>query len=179
MSAINIPLSIMFPDILACRLILDLREQGHEVAQPSVHIHGFTGRAPSETSSTTYGGGSRKDRSNSVLPMAYKYAPSSVKGKILKGLSNFTKSVDLSTTIGSHECDTQDVTDFATESNVQVRDFNSRSIDINNMAEQDGEMIASPSPYHLVDMPADRGALFNGIRIDVEKTQHCDGAICA
>lgn len=35
MSAILIPLSVMFPDILACRLILDLRQRGFEISQPT------------------------------------------------------------------------------------------------------------------------------------------------
>lgn len=35
MSAINIPLSIMFADVLACRMILDLRERGYEISQPT------------------------------------------------------------------------------------------------------------------------------------------------
>lgn len=73
MSAINIPLSIMFPDILACRLILDLRDQGHEVSQPSIHIPAVSARAPSETSSATFGHGSPKFDRSSMLPVAYSW----------------------------------------------------------------------------------------------------------
>ncbi|EJC98741.1 uncharacterized protein FOMMEDRAFT_96211, partial [Fomitiporia mediterranea MF3/22] len=39
MSAINIPLSIMLADVLACRMILDLRQRGFEVSQPTVLTH--------------------------------------------------------------------------------------------------------------------------------------------
>ncbi|KAI5122383.1 hypothetical protein M0805_004140 [Coniferiporia weirii] len=52
MSAINIPLSVMFADVLACRMILDLRERGYSISQPSsfsqslgyahAHAHGPT-----------------------------------------------------------------------------------------------------------------------------------------
>ena len=54
MSAINIPLSIMFSDILACRMILDLRERGYEISQPTV----FTQTLPLHTHTTNGTGGS-------------------------------------------------------------------------------------------------------------------------
>ena len=54
MSAINIPLSIMFSDILACRMILDLRERGYEISQPTV----FTHTLPLHTHTTDGTGGS-------------------------------------------------------------------------------------------------------------------------
>ncbi|KAL5533731.1 hypothetical protein ACEPAG_191 [Sanghuangporus baumii] len=48
MSAINIPLSIMFSDLLACRMILDLRQRGYEISQPTV----FTQTLPLHTQTT-------------------------------------------------------------------------------------------------------------------------------
>ncbi|KLO07103.1 hypothetical protein SCHPADRAFT_665082 [Schizopora paradoxa] len=42
MSALNIPLTIMFSDVLACRMILDLRSRGYELAQPTTQHHGPT-----------------------------------------------------------------------------------------------------------------------------------------
>ena len=55
MSAICIPLSVMFADILACRMILDLRERGYELTQPTVYTPGYgstSGSSPIGASGT-------------------------------------------------------------------------------------------------------------------------------
>ena len=77
MAAINIPLSIMFPDILACRLILDLRERGLELSQPTVY-HPEGGRflndmkINGETASTAVESlASKRSCKSPTMPLSY------------------------------------------------------------------------------------------------------------
>jgi len=73
-SAINIPLSVMLSPVLACRLILDLRERGSETVTHSdghafnsngsrgLHLGILFSQQRSATGSGTGGGGCRKPR---------------------------------------------------------------------------------------------------------------------
>ncbi|KAL5535985.1 hypothetical protein ACEPAF_4079 [Sanghuangporus sanghuang] len=93
MSAINIPLSIMFSDLLACRMILDLRQRGYEISQPTVFTHTLplhtqttdgtevTSTMRSDPSSLHKGPFSATQNSLPYLP-----APDSQRGQGVKGL---------------------------------------------------------------------------------------------
>ena len=93
MSAINIPLSIMFADVLACRMILDLRERGYEISQPttatpSIPIQAYSDRAGGRNGHLEFGNISESDATrdtessstyNSNDPNSPKKSPSSAR----------------------------------------------------------------------------------------------------
>ena len=129
MSAINIPLSIMFADVLACRMILDLRERGYEISQPttatpSIPIQAYSDRAGGRNGHLEFGNISESDATrdtessstyNSNDPSSPKKSPSSARMPSLpfpssrngrgagRGIRDgrFTPGSVLTTTIGS------------------------------------------------------------------------------
>ena len=110
MAAINIPLSIMFPDVLACRLILDLRERGLELSQPTVYQpdggrYMNDMKVNGETASTAVESLASKRSCKSPMPLSYTTTRTiySVKNKGLRGLIEraTTGGRNMTTTIDS------------------------------------------------------------------------------
>jgi len=173
-SAINIPLSVMLGPVLACRLILDLRERGSETVS---HSEG-TGIAAFTTKSMT------QQQCSPFTPPAHR---KSAYGRHNRGMHTVSSNIMLSTLGSIHpdidlvaEQDVSEMEDVRLEMGI---DLGSLSTAVGG---DDGEPIAegdshggSPAPaYHALEMgfrggltrPSIEDSGIRGIRVDVEKS---------
>lgn len=115
MSAINIPLSVMFSDVLACRMILDLRQRGFEISQPTIvgpelplRVDGSRAATSTYCSDPSSPMKSPISPASGVMPFSssrsLRFSGAGTKGWGMKGLigqEQSTQSNALTTTIGS------------------------------------------------------------------------------
>ncbi|KAF8078929.1 hypothetical protein FPV67DRAFT_1466873 [Lyophyllum atratum] len=150
-SAINIPLSVMMGPVLACRLILDLRERGSETVS---HSEG-TGIAAFTTKSLT------QQQCSPFTPPAHRKSATGGYGRHTRGMNTASSNIMLST-LGSIHPDMdldieQDVADLEAIHLGMGMDLGSLST---AMGGDDGEPIAegdshggSPAPaYHALEI---------------------------
>ncbi|TDL21002.1 hypothetical protein BD410DRAFT_750322 [Rickenella mellea] len=193
-SAINIPLSVMFGDVLACRLILDLRERGSVAAQLSIHtsprLKITGGFIDGDTNSTLF------DRSPSWKPPTtplptYRpaFVSNSAKTRSIKSVNGKKGSsgggghgtVNMTFADNSHDEETkQGYVGDSQRGSVELQCFPPRLPDGDMKMDDDlgletvGLGISAAPTYHVVDVSSqeDSGEVpLSGIRIDVEKTQ--------
>ncbi|KII93599.1 hypothetical protein PLICRDRAFT_131547 [Plicaturopsis crispa FD-325 SS-3] len=160
-SAINIPLSVMLGPVLACRLILDLRERGSETVS---HSEG-TGIAAFTTKSNT------QNSPFSAAEMAGR-SPRNKYTRPNRTTTNISSAVILST-IGTivHP---EDLDLEAERDAVELNDLRMQGLGRSTTRTTEG---GSPAPaYHSLEMgfaPRPSHSLeggVSGIRVDVEKT---------
>ncbi|KAF5388590.1 hypothetical protein D9757_004688 [Collybiopsis confluens] len=184
-SAINIPLSIMMAPVLACRLILDLRERGSETVSHSdgTGLAAFTTKSvtqnspftPPHTRHKSYGAyGSRHARaidSNIVLStlgsMIHDPADFSLEQDLAEADSRITYGMDFTTAIGGEDGEP-----------IPMAEHSSALITHDDISEKDSPSIRTPAPvYRTLELglkPArapsltERGGV-RGIRVEVEK----------
>ncbi|GLB35860.1 putative expressed protein [Lyophyllum shimeji] len=175
-SAINIPLSVMLGPVLACRLILDLRERGSETVS---HSEG-TGMAAFTTKSLT------QQQASPFTPPAHRKSGTGGYGRHTRGMHTVSSNIMLST-LGSIHPDI----DLEEEDAAEMDDIRlEMGIDLGSLSTavggDDGEPIAegdslggSPAPaYNALEMgfrggltrPSVEDSGVRGIRIDVEKS---------
>ncbi|KAF8346936.1 hypothetical protein F5887DRAFT_958524 [Amanita rubescens] len=179
-SAINIPLSVMMGPVLACRLILDLRERGSETVS---HSEG-TGIAAFTTKSITQQG------SPFTPPGRRSKSAMDGYGRQRRGINTVSSNVVLST-LGSipHDVDLDIERDVIEMDDIHLglgMELGSLSTAIGG---DDGEPVTdgaphgdSPAPaYHSIDksqykerIPSNEDAALQGIRIDVERAMSLD-----
>ncbi|TFK77396.1 hypothetical protein BDN72DRAFT_891140 [Pluteus cervinus] len=167
-SAINIPLSVMMGPVLACRLILDLRERGSETVS---HSEG-TGIPAFTTSKSQHQG-------SPFTPSSHRHSKSarSNYGRHTRGLNTTVSSNILLSTLGSIPPDM----DLDIEQDVAEMDDIHLGMDLGSLSTaiggDDGEPLAegeshggSPAPaYREAKLPSiDEGGAVE-IRVDVEK----------
>ncbi|KAL0951588.1 hypothetical protein HGRIS_008269 [Hohenbuehelia grisea] len=166
-SAINIPLSVMLAPVLACRLILDLRERGSETV---AHSEG-TGMAAFTTKSGTQQG-------SPFTPPAHKTSRGGY-GRQTRITNTMGSGVMLST-IGSLAPDLEEMDmeqDLVEMENIRVGlGMGVGGIGRNDLDLEANGSLGTPAPsYHALEMgfrAARRQSLddIGGIRVDVEKT---------
>ncbi|KAF5385071.1 hypothetical protein D9615_001257 [Tricholomella constricta] len=176
-SAINIPLSVMLGPVLACRLILDLRERGSETVS---HSEG-TGIAAFTTKSMT------QQQCSPFTPPAHRNKSAAGYGRHTRAMNTVSSNIMLST-MGSIHPDIdlemeQDVVEMEAIRLGMGIELGSLSTAVGG---DDGEPIAegdsqvgTPAPaYHSLEMgfrgglvrPSLEDAGIRGIRVDVEKS---------
>lgn len=183
MSAICIPLSIMFADILACRMILDLRERGYELTQPTVYAAGYGG----PSNGTPVGGSgticnatiSQGKSLGTTISLGQKTTTqfgSTSKGSGIKSYLSIGRpsAPGMTNTIDSLGNSSQ--TDLERGQNgegVELQSFTPQIEDDEKPETVEGIGLpfgAAPA-YHVVDMSmSGMSAPGSGVRIDVEKT---------
>jgi len=168
MSALNIPLTIMFADVLACRMILDLRARGYEISQPTTHgptlpLSGpFS--APNRTNETsTFEGDDKQGGSSVQLPYGtIPYASHAASGGKKQGLRSLleagrgTLTATINSTVFSSQSRSADAT--TSSNSVELRSFSHRLGDEDEKS--DVHSFGLPIPAHmskgdLADRPDD------------------------
>ncbi|EGO31001.1 hypothetical protein SERLADRAFT_444575 [Serpula lacrymans var. lacrymans S7.9] len=154
-SAINIPLSVMMAPVLACRLILDLRERGAETVSHSegTGIAAFTTKS-GVTSSNGHRGKSRGLGTRTARGQA----------------STITSNVVLSTIGSLHDVEAADVEldDMHFELGMGFGDESSKALDESVRATPAPAYNSLEMGFHTSDHSEDGGV--SGIRVDIEKT---------
>ncbi|KAF9074854.1 hypothetical protein BDP27DRAFT_1286950 [Rhodocollybia butyracea] len=185
-SAINIPLSVMMAPVLACRLILDLRERGSETVSHSdgTGMAAFTTKSITQHSpftpphmrhkSSGYGAyGSRHARaidSNIVLSTLGSIVPDpmdfSLEQDLTESDSRIGYGMDFCTAIGGDDGEP-----------IPMAEHSSELFGRDDLSEKNSPSIETPAPtYRTLEMgfrPARAPSLtergVGGIRVDVEK----------
>ncbi|KAJ3932599.1 MAG: hypothetical protein NXY57DRAFT_917962 [Lentinula lateritia] len=185
-SAINIPLSVMMAPVLACRLILDLRERGSETVSHSdgTGMAAFTTKSVTQNSpftpphmrhkSSGYGAyGSRHARaidSNIVLSTLGSIVADpmdlSLDQDLAESESRIGYGMDFSTAIGGDDGEP-----------IPMAEHSSELISRDDLSDRDSPSIKTPAPtYRTLEMgfrPARAPSLtergVGGIRVEVEK----------
>ncbi|KAG6837655.1 hypothetical protein H0H93_004931 [Arthromyces matolae] len=170
-SAINIPLSVMLGPILACRLILDLRERGSETVS---HSEG-TGMAAFTTKSMTQQHGSPftpPHRKSSTRYGRYNRAGHTISSNImLSTLGSIHHDIDLE----DLEQDLGDVDDIHRELDMNIGSLSTAIGGEDGEPITECESVGTPAPaYEPVELGFNRSktgqGLEDGIKIEVQRT---------
>ncbi|KAH8110611.1 hypothetical protein DFH11DRAFT_755414 [Phellopilus nigrolimitatus] len=179
MSAINIPLSIMFSDVLACRMILDLRERGFELSQPTtmhtphLPIHADFPDGLRDTSTTSSDPSSPNKSAPPHTPVLYprplsQYGPKKgLRGLVGRGGRNTTSSA-LTTTIDSAMFSQTGSGLRTHDGSVELRSFTPRHNEADEKPDMDEDSVALS--YPMVDMAHQDSPGASDVSVNVEKT---------
>lgn len=174
MSAICIPLSVMFADILACRMILDLRERGYELTQPTVYAPG-----PGDGSNALPAGGSGTICNPVVSQNKMAGSPISLSQRSANHFGSTGKGTGLKSFLGavleSHANGSQsDLERGQVDGSVELQSFTPQLDDHDDEKPEIADDVALPfgaaPAYHIVEMNVPGVPPSHGIRVDVEKT---------
>ncbi|TFK41812.1 hypothetical protein BDQ12DRAFT_340409 [Crucibulum laeve] len=172
-SAINIPLSVMLAPVLACRLILDLRERGSETVSHSEGVGIPAFHTKSATQPGSYPAGRRK-LGNGRYVRNHGVVSTVSSNVIFTTLGSIRPDVDLET-----ERDIVEMDDIRLGLNMDLGNLSAAigGDDGEPLPEGEDSLCGGPAPaYQSVEMgyrglrtPSLHNGKLGGIRVDVEK----------